>query len=79
VAAHDPALAVFGGDDGLDVIRRLVPRAARLLRPDGLLGVEHDDTHTAAMADLLAESFTEITTHADLAGRPRFSTARRRP
>jgi release factor glutamine methyltransferase len=78
VAAHDPALAVFGGSDGLEVIRPLVTRAARLLRSGGLVGVEHDETHTAAMAELLAEAFGQVTTHDDLAGRPRFTTARRR-
>jgi release factor glutamine methyltransferase len=78
VAEHDPALAVFGGADGLEVIRPLMIRAARLLRSGGLVGVEHDDTHTAAMAQLLAADFTRIATHKDLAGRPRFTTARRR-
>lgn len=77
VAEHDPGSAVFGGVDGLDVIRPLLRRAAALLRAGGRLGIEHDDTHTAAMAGLLAADFTDVVTHADLAGRPRFSTARR--
>ena len=48
VADHDPADAVFGGPDGLDVIRPVVARAAALLRPGGALGIEHDETHGAA-------------------------------
>nr|QLJ97694.1 peptide chain release factor N(5)-glutamine methyltransferase [Micromonospora carbonacea] len=80
VAAHDPDEAVFGGADGLDVIRPVLARAAQLLRPGGVLGVEHDDTHGAAVPALLAADgrYEEIVEHRDLAGRPRFATARRR-
>lgn len=78
VAEHDPALAVFGGPDGLAVIRPLVTRAAALLHPGGLFGIEHDDTHAEAIAALLEPWFEQAVTRADLAGRPRFSTAMRR-
>ncbi len=80
VAAHDPDEAVFGGADGLDVIRPVLARAARLLRPGGVLGVEHDDTHGAAVPELLAADgrYEAVEEHRDLAGRPRFATARRR-
>ncbi|WP_254876968.1 peptide chain release factor N(5)-glutamine methyltransferase [Verrucosispora sp. NA02020] len=80
VAGHDPAEAVFGGDDGLTVIRPVLRRAAALLRPGGALGVEHDDTHGASVPDLLAADgrYTAITAHHDLAGRSRFATAFRR-
>ena len=80
VADHDPAEAVFGGADGLDVIRPVVALAARLLRPGGLVGIEHDDVHAAAVPDLLRADgrFTGVTAHTDLAGRPRYATARRR-
>ena len=40
---HDPHLALFSGDDGLDAIRVLAVRAAELLRPGGVVGVEHAD------------------------------------
>ncbi|WDZ85024.1 peptide chain release factor N(5)-glutamine methyltransferase [Micromonospora cathayae] len=80
VAGHDPDEAVFGGPDGLDVVRPLVGQAARLLRPGGLLAVEHDDTHGTAVPELIAADgrFEAVTGHLDLAGRPRFATARRR-
>ncbi|MBQ1040375.1 peptide chain release factor N(5)-glutamine methyltransferase [Micromonospora sp. C81] len=80
VAGHDPAEAVFGGADGLAVIRPVVTRAAALLRPGGAFGVEHDDTHGAAVPGLLAGhgGFTAVTEHRDLTGRPRFATASRR-
>ncbi|WP_370375498.1 peptide chain release factor N(5)-glutamine methyltransferase [Micromonospora sp. HM5-17] len=79
VAGYDPAEAVFGGPDGLAVIRHVVTRAVRLLRPGGVLGIEHDDTHGAAVPDLLRADgrFTDVADHRDLAGRPRFTTARR--
>ncbi len=79
VAAHDPAVALYGGPDGLAVIRPLLVRAAALLRPGGLLAMEHDDGHGDALADLLRSGgdWTEVVDHADLAGRPRFVTARR--
>ncbi|MEH0828170.1 MULTISPECIES: peptide chain release factor N(5)-glutamine methyltransferase [unclassified Micromonospora] len=80
VAGHDPDEAVFGGADGLSVIRPVLARAARLLRPGGALGVEHDDTHGAAVPALLAADgrYAEVTEHRDLVGRPRFATASRR-
>ncbi|SCF10209.1 peptide chain release factor N(5)-glutamine methyltransferase [Micromonospora mirobrigensis] len=81
VAGHDPDEAVFGGADGLAVIGPVVRRAAELLRPGGVLGIEHDDTHGTAVPELLAADgrFTAVAEHHDLAGRPRFATASRRP
>ncbi len=80
VAGHDPAEAVFGGADGLAVIRPVVDRAATLLRPRGVLGVEHDDTHGTVVPGLLAADgrYVAIAEHHDLAGRPRFATGSRR-
>jgi release factor glutamine methyltransferase len=75
VADHDPPLAVFGGPDGLAVIRPVIALAAVLLRPGGAVGIEHDESHAAAVAALLRDAFTRIETHLDLAGRPRFATA----
>jgi release factor glutamine methyltransferase len=79
VSVHDPADAVFGGADGLAVIRPVIGLAAGLLRPGGVLGIEHDDVHAAAVPDLLRADgrFSEVTEHDDLAGRPRYATARR--
>ena len=76
---QDPGRAVFGGPDGLDVIRKVIPRAAALLRPGGWLGIEHDDSHDEAVPALLraAGGWTDVTDHRDLAGRPRYATARR--
>ncbi|MEU5787589.1 peptide chain release factor N(5)-glutamine methyltransferase [Micromonospora purpureochromogenes] len=80
VAGHDPDEAVFGGTDGLSVIRPVLARAGDLLRPGGALGVEHDDTHGAAVPALLAADgrYVDVTEHRDLAGRSRYATASRR-
>ncbi|WP_435121542.1 peptide chain release factor N(5)-glutamine methyltransferase [Micromonospora tulbaghiae] len=80
VAGHDPDEAVFGGTDGLDVIRPVVGRAAVLLRPGGAIGIEHDDTHAAAVPALLREDgrYDRVAEHPDLAGRPRWASASRR-
>lgn len=77
VAEHDPPQALFGGPDGLEVIRPIVDMAARLLRPGGQIGVEHDDTTSQATTALFAGhgAFDGVTARRDLTGRPRFVTA----
>lgn len=80
VADHDPPLALWGGPDGLDVVRGLLDTAARLLRPGGRLGIEHADQQGTSLPALVRAhgGFGEVADHPDLAGRPRFTTARRR-
>lgn len=80
VSGHDPAEAVFGGGDGLTVIRPVIELAAHLLKTGGSLGIEHDDVHGEAVPALLRADgrFIEVTAHHDLTGRPRYATARRR-
>jgi release factor glutamine methyltransferase len=79
VSRHDPARAVFAGNDGLDVLRHVVNCAARLLKLGGLVAVEHDDSHGESVPALLRTRrvLSDITDHLDLAGRPRFATASR--
>jgi release factor glutamine methyltransferase len=79
VADHDPPLALWGGPDGLDVVRGMLAVAARLLRPGGWLGVEHADQQGAELPAVVRAhgGFTDVADHRDLAGRPRFTTARR--
>jgi release factor glutamine methyltransferase len=79
VADHDPPLALWGGPDGLDVVRGLLVTAARLLKPGGALGIEHADVQGVALPALVRASggWTDVADHRDLAGRPRFTTARR--
>ncbi|SDE21676.1 release factor glutamine methyltransferase [Blastococcus fimeti] len=79
VADHDPPLALWGGPDGLDVVRGMLGVAARLLRPGGWLGVEHADQQGTALPAVVRShgGFADVEDHPDLAGRPRFTTARR--
>ncbi|MFF2088487.1 peptide chain release factor N(5)-glutamine methyltransferase [Nocardia sp. NPDC058176] len=78
VTDHDPHRALFGGPDGLDVIRAMIPNITRLLRPGGATAIEHDDTNGGGVAALLtAAGLTEVIEHPDLAGKPRFVTAHR--
>ncbi|RIJ70283.1 peptide chain release factor N(5)-glutamine methyltransferase [Nakamurella silvestris] len=80
VADHDPAGALFGGGvDGLDTARGMVATAARLLRPGGLLILEHADVQAARVRRLIASvgAFTPAVTHADEAGAQRYAAARR--
>lgn len=80
VTQHDPHHAVFGGPDGMALIGAVVGHAGRWLRPGGLFAVEHDDTTSAQVVELIAGTglFDDIVARRDLAGRPRFVTARRR-
>ncbi len=81
VTGWDPPGAVFGGPDGLEVIRAVVNAAAGLLRHGGRLAIEHDDTHGELVPALLRRRavLADVEEHADLNGRPRFVTARRVP
>lgn len=79
VADHDPHTALFGGADGLSVIKPMVNNIARWLRIGGAVGVEHDDTNGTQVADLFRARrvFDQVVEHPDLAGRPRFVVAHR--
>ena len=80
VRDHDPALALFSGQDGLDAIRVVVSEAGRLLRPTGLLCIEHADVQGESAQQIVIQhgGFAGVRDHSDLAGRPRFVTAIRR-
>jgi len=79
VAKFDPPEAVFGGPDGLAVIKPLISIAAGLLKVGGVLAIEHDDTQGESAPALLRARrvLTDVVDHADLTGRPRFVTATR--
>jgi release factor glutamine methyltransferase len=79
VLDHDPPLALWGGPDGLEVVRGLLRTAARLLRPGGGLGIEHADQQGTSLPALVRAhgGWDDVTDHPDLAGRPRFTTAQR--
>jgi release factor glutamine methyltransferase len=76
VGEYDPATALWGGEDGLDAVRVVSAAARRLLRPGGLLAVEHGAQQGAAVYWVFAEEngWLQTRNHADLAGRDRFVT-----
>jgi release factor glutamine methyltransferase len=80
VRAGDPAVAVFGGPDGLAIFPAVAARAVALLRPGGAFAVENDDTHADAVPVLLRAlpELVDVAEHTDLNGRPRYATAHRR-
>lgn len=74
---HDPVLALWSGEDGLDAMRRLEETAWRLLRPGGVVGAEHADAQGGSAPAVFAGRWRDVVDHDDLAGRPRFVTATR--
>lgn len=78
VADHEPAIALFGGPDGMDIPRRFINAAARLLKSGGFLAIEHHEDQQVDIAAAMVHAFDEIQIHNDLVGRPRFTTGVRR-
>ena len=82
VREHDPEVALYGRSaDGLAVPVAVAARAAALLRPGGVLVMEHADTQGVTLPDRLRATgdWAEVVDHSDLTGRPRVSVAVRAP
>ena len=78
VRDHDPEVALYGrSTDGLAVPLAVAARAAVLLRPGGVLVMEHADTQGASLPEALRSTgrWSEVVDHADLTGRPRATVA----
>jgi release factor glutamine methyltransferase len=78
VLGFEPHIALFGGPTGLELPRRFIAAAARLLKPAGVLVIEHTEEQAIAIAGELAVDFEDIAVHDDLVGRPRWTSAVRR-
>jgi release factor glutamine methyltransferase len=78
VRNHEPAIALFGGADGMKTPRLFIAASARLLKPGGFLAIEHHEEQGDEIAAVLNIDFEDILLHQDLTGRPRFTTAVRR-
>jgi release factor glutamine methyltransferase len=90
VREHEPAVALYGGTDGFEVYRRLIPEAARLLKPGGWLMMEIGYRSGEEVASMLGgaswplpdgrgsekRTWREVETIADLAGLPRVMVAK---
>lgn len=78
VRLFDPAIALYGGDDGMHVVRQVSTTAQRLLRPGGTLVLEHGELQAAQLAVLLRnDGWRAVANHRDLLGRDRAITALR--
>ena len=79
VADWEPEQALFAGEDGLAVLRELVPGAAAALKPGGLLALEIGEGQAEGVVELVdgAGAYEDTTVHRDLAGRKRMVTARK--
>jgi release factor glutamine methyltransferase len=76
VRLHDPEIALYGGIDGLDIVRHVSTTALRLLHAGGLLVMEHGELQAADIATLLrADGWSAVSSHRDLVGRDRSTTA----
>jgi release factor glutamine methyltransferase len=76
VHLHDPSMALYGGSDGLDLVRKVELAAKRLLRKGGALVIEHADMQGESIRQLiLSLGWRQCVTHKDLAGRDRATTA----
>ena len=78
VAGFEPHAALFGGPTGMELPRVFIAAASRLLKPGGVLVIEHTETQYNAIAGELALDFESITLHDDLVGRPRWTSAVRK-
>jgi release factor glutamine methyltransferase len=78
VRDYEPAQALFAGEDGLEVYRRLIPAAFSVLVPGGFIALEIGYGQSDEVRELLAESgFAEIEFAVDLQGIPRVASAQR--
>lgn len=76
VQLHDPDLALYGGEDGMDIMKVVSQRALQLLKPGGYLVVEHAESQAKIVADLFqADGWRQIRCHQDLTARDRTTTA----
>jgi release factor glutamine methyltransferase len=74
---HDPAVALFGGEGGDEIIRELIEKASFRLRPGGLLALEIGVGQSEALLELLAQkNYHDIESKTDYSGTPRFLFAR---
>ena len=77
VRDYDPDLALYGGSaDGMLIPERIISRASKLLKPGGLMVMEHDVTQGERLAAFARTcDFVDVVVHNDYTGRPRYLTA----
>ncbi len=77
VKNYEPHVALFGGRNGMEVPRKFIAAASRLLKDEGILVMEHGEGQTAEINEALQNDFTDIRVHNDLNNRPRWTSAQK--
>jgi release factor glutamine methyltransferase len=76
VQLHDPDIALYGGADGLDIVRSIAQLGRTLGRPGAQLMLEHGELQGESIRAILSEAgWRAAATHRDLVGRDRYTTA----
>ena len=78
VVDFEPSAALFGGEAGVEEPLKFISAATRILKAGGFLALEHHESHGEMLAAALSDDYFEISRFTDLAGRPRWLSARRR-
>jgi release factor glutamine methyltransferase len=65
VKNHEPYVALFGGESGLEIISQLIDRAPKFLSPSGRLWLEHEPEHVQKIKELGENSGFSVSTHKD--------------
>lgn len=79
VKNYEPHVALFGGRAGMEVPRKFIAAASRLLKDEGIFVMEHGEAQGEEVELALDPDFTDIRLHRDLNHRPRWTSAQRRP
>jgi release factor glutamine methyltransferase len=75
VEDFEPAAALRGGADGMDIPNQFILCAARVLKNGGYFAIEHGEQQGEPIKIALNYYFTEVVLHYDLTGRPRWTSA----
>jgi release factor glutamine methyltransferase len=75
VEDFEPAAALRGGADGMEIPRQFILCAARVLKNGGYFAIEHGEQQGESIKIALNYFFTEVVLHYDLTGRPRWTSA----
>ena len=75
VEDFEPAAALRGGGDGMEIPNQFILCAARILKSGGYFAIEHGEHQGVSIKIALNNYFTEVAVHYDLTGRPRWTSA----
>lgn len=77
VRDFEPEIALFSGEDGLDLIKEILKKVPEHLKKEGYLFLEHSEEQSTEIENLVKNGFYDISTVKDLAGLDRYLKARK--